>query len=1742
MNQPLKMDIKYSLITLLIITTLAEGQTRWSRQISSYTSDISDWVPLPGPVERSDFEAPVKRQVPQIAQPRILSEPFPGFSRPAGFNSDFPSRTYFQTPSNRQLYLQSVPSAPQNFLGDQGFGHNLRFGLTQPNFPLSQGFVAPSYNFDNAPQRAQVQQNIKFDAFPKPTLAVSPQAKPFGNAQPLKAPKVDVPKFVDGYRAENLTSTFTFPGSAKKPQSLQKLKQEKLPKPETSSAQKTEREEVQLLYVPVESLNRGQFNFKSPLQAPQQAALTSDVFSSGTPKANAFRQSYATDFHRAAAPLEDYNFGQDFSSIYNTPDQIPKFSTIASPFPTIVSTTSKPKKLKPHQPPLAVFLAQEAKKGDKMKVSDVLLSLKNAQTIAVLDTVSPEHSPKVFIGPSSLSPPESYIKFELPYLSNIENSDKKLRQLPFFVAPLSYNTPDGFAKIPFPSPHVGSVIVNSQIKDAVTVSTPIADVYPNSYTVSSPSHGSKPTQKPTFTYYSTVTPKPNSPSSADPSYYSFEPQTVTSIKPQLQHDVITASPKNPSYFINNNAGFVNFPHTGDNINNNTKKSYLTPSTATNAPPTTTRVSSTTTAPSTYPSALLETHNPYSINQAFHFSTPLDYHSYYEEGKRPVTSGAPVTGPSTRQPSTPSKPIQHKPVPEKQYQSPSPNYAQNYGPEIHYGDQQTSRFPQDSSFTTNVQNKPKVSSIYNQDYATAQRNPVTSNNDISTTTDANVQSTRLPNYYNKYSSADTGDNIDETTAATTTTTTRRTPIRTRGRPHRYTTQKPDNQEGTRAPVTRKPLKERRPLPSRNRYESNRITTERSTRKQHENSDYTTKSTRTRQRGRLQYKPRENEEENREPKAKGKENDLAYQRDVLHQNYPVTLMERMSTVDIEAITDPIPKVTKNQQREPATEVYDTEQAYSAEKVSFSTRPDIKVTETPVISSRTSDVETEAPYYVPRLPPSTRNEEYIYQSRSSPSHIDALSYSDPADKQTYVFTSRSTTPIPKTERTQSIVTETQNPIIDQTVSKHYISDEYTASDEEITTTRPDFEITKISSLHGASSYEGESSEDDTESVPQTTPSHRIRVRPSSKSTQAPTEAPATTTTKRAENKRRPLQPVTYRPAYERRRTTMRIEEIEADLKTKPVHARPDVQERRHPVYRPDLTTVPLVTAIPEVTSKRTQYKRRRPQSPQYTTTSTESSVERKKPTYEVRNRFRGRRPTTERATVRSDSQSETTPTPTRHTPFRYSNRPKLSERYNKRPAPVPVEEEDTTAEDQDSNYSINRPKYVVPDDKTVEEDKWSPKISTDSFKPYNPNDIVEEERLATTERKANEDDASLDIITARSDYEDILIPVTPASNRLNKKIPEIPPTLEALVEQSKSEDSNMSSFESMLEEVMKSLEEQDEDEYTGKVTKHKGGEIGEIPPERVVNSANAKTTTFADEIITTEAVTEADLITGKEEKQEEDRKSKRRGFWKKVKVRPVTTESFEVAESQFYTNTVNRLGDNVKPTKDFNKYYEKRPVVTTYKPKYSLKDLQESAFDEEVTHKFSEPIEETTLDKTKSEEVTTYKSMSDVNPGDLDLGTGTPDPTIMDIIYNIPITETSTTIDRSDGFSLMDYLFGVTASDKVTEEIKEATTVRDEVTDKTEKGTTTESSYIPDEITTSTLIDDETERILEADFGDIKKVNTTIASEKVNDKVEASTKSSFLDPLNIVSTSMSTEISHETEICFRGKCIKTNKDLLL
>lgn len=201
---------------------------------------------------------------------------------------------------------------------------------------------------------------------------------------------------------------------------------------------------VELLYVPLETLQKqgfqgGNQNRYNVVPQNVNAALINNFYESGTvePATKA----------RFSAPI--------------TTTTKPPITDRHNPFQSSPTTKST---LKPYQPPLAMFLLSEG--NNRASVNDVLSVLKRANTIDVLDAPS-EKRPNVFIGPSDMTPPAGYSKFELPYLSHLDaqRTGRKIENLPFFVAPLSYHTPNGFGKIPLPAPHVGSVVVNTPLSN-----------------------------------------------------------------------------------------------------------------------------------------------------------------------------------------------------------------------------------------------------------------------------------------------------------------------------------------------------------------------------------------------------------------------------------------------------------------------------------------------------------------------------------------------------------------------------------------------------------------------------------------------------------------------------------------------------------------------------------------------------------------------------------------------------------------------------------------------------------------------------------------------------------------------------------------------------------------------------------------------------------------------------------------------------------------------------------------------------------------------------------------------------------------------------------------------------------------------------------------------------------------------------------------------------------------------------
>ena len=409
-----------SLATALLLTsnTLVFGE-RWSRQLTpDAPSTANDWVPI-----RNGKSVSYGEDLQSAAQ----TNQFQFFAEPQNnrFNlqQTHPAHGAHQTalPSEINSYSsQNAPpfqffNSPQKTRTVQTFGGS----VNRPNAePLVQN--SPPFQYMQEIQRGPHVHHYQSQPIPKSLQNFPQSVPPF---QQLGGSRI--PQF------QNLPPPPPFQPVPTPPpfQTLQGEQQ-----------QPQSEEQVQLLYVPYDSLYQPNQQSQPPRDSNRYNVLNQPV---------------------SASLINDF-YSQN--EVQENPTKTPttKRPTISPVTKSLRPTTpfennSKPK---PHQPPLSMFVAIDKFKG-KATEADVLNTLKNSNSIDVMDSIS-KNSPKVFIGPSGMEPPAGYEKFDLPYLSSIEGTryERKIEQLPFFVAPLSYRTPPGFSKIPLPAPHVGSVVVN----------------------------------------------------------------------------------------------------------------------------------------------------------------------------------------------------------------------------------------------------------------------------------------------------------------------------------------------------------------------------------------------------------------------------------------------------------------------------------------------------------------------------------------------------------------------------------------------------------------------------------------------------------------------------------------------------------------------------------------------------------------------------------------------------------------------------------------------------------------------------------------------------------------------------------------------------------------------------------------------------------------------------------------------------------------------------------------------------------------------------------------------------------------------------------------------------------------------------------------------------------------------------------------------------------------------------------
>lgn len=417
----------FSLVLLSITLRITAEEKRWSRQISN-AGFLNDWIPVqpqpqlqqrqnggrvlnfgpPFPQVQNEYN----QQPPPVASNTNLGEPF--LNRQIFLQQMHPPNLPILPQNQQQLHVTNLQSTPfrlhdmQLNTGPQQF--ILQHQHPQPELQTTQQFRYPQFN---SPQsKPEFIRNVEANLqAPQPQQLIqseSPQLKPSGLNNVL----------------ENQQPT---------------LEMQAIPP----------QEEVQLLYVPLDTLYQQQ---QDKLQNTRYNILPSPVNPLHINNFYTHQQKFpATTVAPTSTPFKITTSPAKLRT--TTPKPVHRFS---------FNTVTEGPKPKSHQPPLAMFMKNSLSIANSPSVKDVLAHLIFSRSIDVIDSVGGS-TPNIFIGPYGLNTPDGYSKFELPYLSSLEQTrtDRQITTLPFFVAPLSYRAPKGFAKIPLPSPHVGSVVVNS---------------------------------------------------------------------------------------------------------------------------------------------------------------------------------------------------------------------------------------------------------------------------------------------------------------------------------------------------------------------------------------------------------------------------------------------------------------------------------------------------------------------------------------------------------------------------------------------------------------------------------------------------------------------------------------------------------------------------------------------------------------------------------------------------------------------------------------------------------------------------------------------------------------------------------------------------------------------------------------------------------------------------------------------------------------------------------------------------------------------------------------------------------------------------------------------------------------------------------------------------------------------------------------------------------------------------------
>ncbi|XP_033152408.1 mucin-5AC [Drosophila mauritiana] len=485
------MQLTAAWLCLLATASLAQNQessSKWSRQLENVAtsdSDSLDWVPLAQPLDGSKD---------RTGNGRVLtySQTFPPSARfgdltKTGSQFDYPFQFQrYPNGAGQALPLRQAPPPPPSTLKASGVGG--QEPTSQSFFKFEMPFHGNSEGQAQAPPTLQTGYQIQhtFGAgapgFPSPSQLFSPpslfgqqQSQPFGpDFHSLGSQKPLAQALNKPLHQQNYIQDILPPKTLGKPlptqASLQSVTPQVFPvdpeaetlfgsnKAAPSSAPSSSRDQdVQLLYVPYDTLYNQQRQ-QSGSGSNSNFEVNKFNVNPGLPAVNPYQ---INQFY-----TQDPSVGSDFFSSGTTtrpstttsqPQSI--FQNYRQPQPQLQSqtqtfTTAKPKP-KAHQPPLAMFLLRSSSRPSQ---TDVVAALRNAHSISVIDSPT-KQTPEIFVGPAGMPIPDGYVKFDLPYLSQL-TSNRDLSDVSFFVAPLSYRTPNGFNKILLPEPHVGSIVIN----------------------------------------------------------------------------------------------------------------------------------------------------------------------------------------------------------------------------------------------------------------------------------------------------------------------------------------------------------------------------------------------------------------------------------------------------------------------------------------------------------------------------------------------------------------------------------------------------------------------------------------------------------------------------------------------------------------------------------------------------------------------------------------------------------------------------------------------------------------------------------------------------------------------------------------------------------------------------------------------------------------------------------------------------------------------------------------------------------------------------------------------------------------------------------------------------------------------------------------------------------------------------------------------------------------------------------